>query len=134
LWQLPKSQGKDLQKLETFCRELDGNVPHVFEFRHPSWYTPEVFGLLRSFGCFLCSLSAPGNLPEIIQAASDIIYIRFHGKNGWYDDNYSEDQLNQWAEKVRRVPAKKLFAYFNNDFHGFAINNGIYFSDILKDL
>lgn len=134
LWQLPKSQGKDMQKLENFCRALEVSVPNVFEFRHASWYTPEVYELLKNYNCSLCTLSAPGNLPEMTPSTSEIAYIRFHGINGWYDDNYSDEQLNQWADKVRVMKVNKLFAYFNNDFHGFAVNNGIYFSKILKDL
>lgn len=135
LWQLPKSLGMDLDKLEKFCKALDTSIPQVFEFRHGSWFNNEVNQLLSNYNCTFCILSAPDNIPETVYATSDTAYLRFHGKNGWYDDNYSEDQLNQWVDKLKPlVGVKKLFAYFNNDFHGFAVNNGIYFAKVAEEL
>lgn len=134
LWQLPGSQGKDLQKLEQFCNSLDTSVSHVFEFRHNSWFSAEVYQLLKSYNFALCMLSAPGNIPEMVFATSEIAYLRFHGKNGWYDDNYSDQQLNIWVEKLKPLSVNRLYAYFNNDFHGFAVNNGMYFSKAIETL
>lgn len=134
LWQLPGNQRVNMNKLENFCRNLDTSVPHVFEFRHSSWFTQEVFELLRTYNCSVCMLSAPGDLPDNAFTVSDIAYIRFHGKNGWYDDNYSEEQLDQWTEKLRPLHVNYLYAYFNNDFHGFAVNNGAYFNKAVEVL
>jgi uncharacterized protein YecE (DUF72 family) len=134
LWQLPGSQKADIVKLENFCKELDTSVTQVFEFRHSSWFNQEVYDILRNYGCSLCILSAPDDLPEAIVTTSDIAYLRFHGKSGWYDYNYSDYQLNEWAEKVKPLQVNKLFAYFNNDFHGYAVHNGMYFSGILEDV
>lgn len=134
LWQLPGSQKADMKKLESFCKLLDTSIPQVFEFRHLSWFTPEVYALVKNYKCSVCTLSAPDNLPETISTVSSVAYIRFHGKNGWYDDNYSNDQLNAWVEKLKHVSVNSIYAYFNNDFHGFAVNNGIYFSKKLEEL
>lgn len=134
LWQLPVSQGKDVEKLEHFCKSLNTDIKHVFEFRHVSWFTKEVYDILTHFKCSLCIISAPDNLPEHVYTTSDIAYLRFHGKNGWYDDNYSEEELEKWVEKLKPLTANQLYAYFNNDFHGFAIQNGLYFSKIVNIL
>lgn len=134
LWQLPASVKVNLQKLEDFCKILDRGIPQVFEFRHSSWFVPEVFSLLKEYNCSLCMLSAPGNLPEMVYATSDIAYLRFHGKNGWYDDNYSNEQLDRWVEMLKPLKVTKLFVYFNNDFHAFAINNALYFAKVFNAL
>lgn len=133
LWQLPGSVKADTNKLETFCRILDISIPQVFEFRHTSWFTPETLEILKNNNCTLCILSAPGNLPEILETTSNVAYIRFHGINGWYNDNYSNEQLDKWAEKIRSLQAEQLYAYFNNDFNGFAVNNGLYLSKQLEE-
>jgi uncharacterized protein YecE (DUF72 family) len=131
LWQLPANQKLDLVKLESFCDILDTSIPHIFEFRDKSWFIPEVFQILKSYRFTLCMISAPDDLPEIVISTSDIAYLRFHGKNGWYDDNYSEEQLELWVEKISKLRVKELFVYFNNDFQGFAINNASYFSKVI---
>lgn len=132
LWQLPGSQKLDIPKLEKFCGILDTAIPHVFEFRDKSWFIPEVYQILRNHGCSLCMISAPGDLPETVITTSGVAYLRFHGKNGWYDDNYSEEQLNIWAEKISKIQVNELYVYFNNDFHGFAVNNALYFLKALE--
>lgn len=134
LWQLPASVKVNVQKLEDFCKILDTRIPQVFEFRHHSWFIPEVFSVLKAHNCSICMLSAPGNLPEMVYATSGVAYLRFHGKNGWYDDNYSNEQLDKWAEMLKSLKVSKLFAYFNNDFHGFAINNALYLESVVKAL
>lgn len=134
LWQLPAIVKVNVQKLDDFCKILDTRIPQVFEFRHHSWFIPEVFSVLKTYNCSICMLSAPGNLPEMVYATSGVAYLRFHGKNGWYDDNYSNEQLDKWAEMLKSLKVSKLFAYFNNDFHGFAINNALYFESVVKAL
>lgn len=132
LWQLPASEGLNLLKLEAFCNILDKDLKHVFEFRHNSWFVKEVFALLNHFNFTICMLSAPGNIPELLLTTSDTAYIRFHGKNGWYNDNYSNEQLDTWGENIRKLNVETAYAYFNNDFHGFAVQNGKYLREVLS--
>lgn len=132
LWQLPGSFRADVKKLEEFCKLLDASIPHVFEFRHSSWFTPEILEILKIHNASLCILSAPGNLPEMVETTSNIAYIRFHGINGWYNDNYSNEQLDTWAQKIKNLKVDQLYAYFNNDFNGFAVHNGLYFSQQME--
>ncbi len=134
LWQLPASVKVNAEKLKNFCKVLDSDIPHVFEFRHDSWFTPEVFSILKNYKCSICMLSAPGNLPAMVHTTSDVAYLRFHGINGWYNDNYSNEELDKWAVLLKEISYDKLFAYFNNDFHGFAVNNAGYFEKVVNAL
>ncbi|MBU4499472.1 MAG: DUF72 domain-containing protein, partial [Gammaproteobacteria bacterium] len=53
LFQLPSNLKKDVARLDAFLALLP---PHraAFEFRHPSWFDDEVFGLLRAHQAALC--------------------------------------------------------------------------------
>lgn len=126
LWQLPGSFTVNLKKLDKFCAVLSNDFMHTFEFRHSSWFTKEVFDVLTKHSAALCIVSSPGNLPDHVIATSEIAYIRFHGQGSWYRDNYSNEDLQQWKQKLEVLPVKKLYAYFNNDIGGYAVHNGMY--------
>jgi uncharacterized protein YecE (DUF72 family) len=56
-------------------------------------------------------------------ATADSIYVRFHGKNGWYHHFYPEVELKAWAEKIQKSNAKQVFCYFNNYVNANAVKN-----------
>jgi len=51
------------------------------------------------------------------------IYIRFHGTQRWYLHNYTREELTVWANRIRQHNPARVWAYFNNDFGGHAIEN-----------
>lgn len=55
LFQLPPVLRLDLERLERFLAALPEDVRAAFEFRHPSWYSPEVYARLRERGVALCA-------------------------------------------------------------------------------
>ena len=67
--------------------------------------------------------------------AADIGYIRFHGRNQenwWLGDNasrynylYSDDELNEWQERIATLSATAhtVFIYFNNHWQAQAVRN-----------
>jgi len=124
LFQLPPQLKKNLPLLRCFAKSLPGDFRNVFEFRHPSWFDSETLSLLRSLGLGYCIISAP-QLPCIIENTADFAYIRFHGITGWYDYNYSEQDLQYWAAEIKKLgkKSKRVFAYFNNDANAFAPRN-----------
>ena len=54
---------------------------------------------------------------------ADDIYLRFHGTKRWYRHDYSKEDLVVWAERIRQSGARRVWAYFNNDWEGYAIRN-----------
>ena len=130
LWQFPGSFKVDIEKLERFCSRLSHDFQHVFEFRDASWFTPPVYEVLEKYGHTLCIVSAPGKIPEVVIATADTAYVRFHGKDAWWDYNYSDQELQLWKQRLEQLPAKKLFIYFNNDTHAYAVNNGQYLASL----
>ena len=124
LYQLPPSLYQDLDLLESFIRLLPEKRIAVFEFRHNSWFSEDTFKLLNKFGAGFCVHDLSGKeTPRIVTA--DIIYVRFHGPTGKYEGDYSKSMLQSWARwlKEHTKEAHSIYAYFNNDIGGHAINN-----------
>ena len=122
LFQLPPSLTLDLNLLKEFLSNLSSDQRNVIEFRHQSWYEENVYELLRLHKAIFCVVSSP-QLPEDIIETAETIYFRFHGRIGWYKYNYSDEELKEWAEAIKRIKTKECFIYFNNDYHAFAAEN-----------
>lgn len=122
LFQLPPSLTLNLDLLKDFLSSLSPQYKNVIEFRHESWYTEEVYELLRSHNVIFCVVSAP-ELPEHIIETAETSYYRFHGRIGWYKYNYSDAELKQWAEAIKKTKAKECYIYFNNDYQAYAVSN-----------
>jgi len=126
LWQLPASFHRDDERLAGAVDEL-GSGRHAFEFRHPSWYVEEVEALLRERDvAFVVADSRRRRLPVPGSTAS-WTYVRFHDGRG-RDGNYSEAQLSEWAGRLRGT---RGYAFFNNDWEGFAVGNALRLRELL---
>ena len=134
LWQFPPSLHRNDEKLKNFCELLSKDFKQVIEFRHSSWFEEEVYDILRNYNVILCLVSAPINLPQPEIKTSDTTYIRFHGKTTWYDYDYSHEELNAWKNTIEKLAPKEVYAYFNNDMHGYGPKNCQYLQEQLKNL
>jgi uncharacterized protein YecE (DUF72 family) len=60
------------------------------------------------------------------ELTTDWTFIRFHYGHRGRKGNYSDGELDTWAGRItdwrKRI---EVFAYFNNDWGGFAVNNGV---------
>ena len=124
LFQLPPSLHKDLRKLDDLIACLPRPNRAVFEFRHPSWYDQETFDLLRRRQVAFCIHDMSGKAsPRIV--TGNVIYVRFHGTGGRYAGSYTDRLLAEWADWLadQRDKVRAMYAYFNNDVEGHAINN-----------
>jgi uncharacterized protein YecE (DUF72 family) len=54
LYQLPPFFKCDVPRLSDFLEALPEGLPAGFEFRHPSWFSPEVYDLLERHRAILC--------------------------------------------------------------------------------
>ena len=126
LWQLPPNLQYNSERLEGFCQLLTDEYPekrHAFEFRHESWLNEECYDILSAHGHALCLPIAP-DLPRQEQMIASFSYIRFHGSEIRGDSSYTDKELQQWAAKIRQwLTERDIYAYFNNDAEGFAIDN-----------
>ncbi len=133
LWQLPGNLHKNISKLETFCQKLEKQYTHVLEFRHQSWFDKEVYDVLKANHVVFCILSAPDDLPEDLVVTGKTAYVRFHGKDKWYDYLYSEQELEKWKDRLSGLNTiEQLYVYFNNDMNGNAVKNASTLSEMFK--
>ena len=123
LWQLPPTFRRDDDRLaEAFALLPAGR--HAFEFRHPSWFVPEVSELLRAHGVALVIADRPEiHAFQTHEATADWAFVRFHAGTRGRRGNYSETELRDWAARIRSWPVTETYVYFNNDWEGFAPRN-----------
>ena len=132
LWQLPPSLRRDDERLEAFCKTLSPEFRNVIEFRHASWWTVEVYDILSRYKVCFCMVSSP-NLPEQAVRTANFTYLRFHGlAKEWYKYDYSTEELQPWAERLKRLDAEEDWVYFNNTFYGNAIGNAEEFTQMVS--
>lgn len=124
LFQLPPNFTYKPEYLRRILASVDPDFMNVFEFRHKSWLTSEVYDALRENGISFCIVSSP-KMPGDFIRTSENIYIRFHGSTAMYASDYSRRELASWAGKISNSGAKKVFAYFNNDVGAFAPKNAL---------
>ena len=124
LWQLPETFRRDDERL---AQALDALPPgrHCFEFRHESWFVEDVYELLRRSGVALVIGDTPRRPFQANELTADWTFIRFHHGTRGRRSNYSETELEEWAQRIE-VWAREadVYAYFNNDSNGYAVRNG----------
>ena len=112
LFQLPPNMKKDLPRLETFLTLLPATTPAAFEFRHPTWFDDDVLDLLRSQNRPLV-VSDTDDLPTThIDKTADWGYLRLRRVN------YSEENLVEWAARIRDQNWKETFLFFKHEDAG----------------
>lgn len=54
-----------------------------------------------------------------------LMYLRFHNPSELIGSEDSREQLSEWAARIRAwlADGRRVYAYFNNDLHGYAISN-----------
>jgi uncharacterized protein YecE (DUF72 family) len=110
LYQLPPFLRCDTGLLASFLAALPRSLRSSFEFRHESWFTDEVFDLLRAQNVALCvAESEKLVVPEV--ATADFVYYRLR------QPQYSVDQRRDLAARVRSQvgEGKDVFAYFKHE-------------------
>ena len=126
LWQLPPRFRRDDERLAGALARLPPGR-HCFEFRDESWFAAEVYELLRAHGAALVIGDNPTRPYQTHELTTDWTFLRFHygsrGRNG----NYSRAELETWAERIEAWrETVDVYAYFNNDWEGYAVENGLW--------
>jgi uncharacterized protein YecE (DUF72 family) len=132
LWQLPPTFKRNDEGLAATLAALPGGR-HCFEFREPSWYTDEVYELLRQHGAALVIPDSPKYPIRELELTADWTFVRFHHGRRGRRGNYSERELQEWAERIAgwQDDGIDVYAYFNNDWEGFAVRNGLRLKELL---
>jgi uncharacterized protein YecE (DUF72 family) len=139
LIQLPASFTYDLTRLDTFLAFFTAAVRsrrHVFdiaiELRNRHWFTDDLYALLERYNVALVA-GQSSRWPGVRQVTADIAYIRMHGPDKLFASSYSDAALQEWAAYITGLPqyVRRVYVYFNNDFHGYALQNATTLSAML---
>ena len=109
LFQLPPFLKCDLTLLNDFMAGLPHRLRFAFEFRHPSWFSEEVFLILRRAGVALCRAESETlETPEVRTA--DFSYLRLRKAS------YSTKTRKTLTRKIRDLAAQgDVFVYFKHE-------------------
>ena len=130
LFQLPPSLSFNEKEFAHFCKCLNPSKSHALEVRHPSWITDRLFAILEKHNIAFCIADTAGRYPYHEVVTADFVYVRLHGSKKLYASDYSEEELQTWAKKVREWE-RDAYVYFDNDFAGHAVKNAKRLKEIL---
>ena len=125
VWQFPPNFTRDD---ETLGQALERMRPgrHCFEFRHQSWFTKDVYSLLGAHGAALVIGDHPKWPFQARELTTDWTLVRLHFGSRGRRGNYSEREIETWARRIAQWRRRaEVLVYFNNDWEGFAIDNGL---------
>jgi len=132
--QLPPSFGFNAAILEDFLQILPLNVRFAIKFRNLGWMREETWPLLERYRIAYVNVDEP-LLPPEVHLTTDFTYFRWHGrgKRVWFDYRYGRDELEPWIPKVADAEkkAERVFGYFNNHYHGYAVENCLQVMEML---
>jgi uncharacterized protein YecE (DUF72 family) len=112
LVQTPPSLKKDLPRLDDFVARIPATWRAAFEFRHASWFSDDVYDLLRSRNQALClaDTGEEGDAPVV--ATADWGYLRLRRVE------YGPGDLELWAGRLREQPWSEACVYFKHEDEG----------------
>jgi uncharacterized protein YecE (DUF72 family) len=103
----------DAGRIIRFAGELDLGGRFALEIRNKKVLADE--GICRSLQdhVTLVSVDSPDARNRIFPG--DILYMRFHGRTGWYSHDYSDAELGEAAALIRESAPREVAVFFNNN-------------------
>jgi uncharacterized protein YecE (DUF72 family) len=134
LWQLPPTFARDDERLAEALAAFPSGLRHAVEFRHESWFAPRALGLLAEHGVAVVVGDRPGAPgPDRPEPAVGFSFVRFHHGRRGRRGNYSAAELADWSQTLRAwAKHGDVYAYFNNDWEGFAPRNASRLRELLE--
>jgi uncharacterized protein YecE (DUF72 family) len=132
LWQLPPTFKRNDDRLAATLAALPPGR-HCFELRHPTWYVEDVYALLRRHGVALVIPDSPKYPFRELVTTAGWTFVRFHHGTRGRRGNYSDREIAEWAERIDgwRDEGLDVYAYYNNDWEGYAVKNGLRLKQLL---
>ena len=109
LFQLPPNLKKDLPRLAEFLTVLPAGHTAAFEFRNESWFGDDVYETLKRAGASLCFSERQDNSPPPLVETAPWGYVRLRL------ENYSGDELKQWAARLAATSWQQIHVYFMHE-------------------
>lgn len=122
LVQLPPRFHPRPDRLDAFLTAAGRHHRWAVEVRDPTWLIDEVYAVLRAHGAALVVHDLIEDHPDVVTA--DFSYLRFHG---YREDRagYPHQALSAAARRIKGTldAGRDVYAFFNNDFDGHAVED-----------
>ena len=126
LFQLPPNMKADAALLQEFLSTLPRGLRAAFEFRNQSWFTDEMFGILKSGNRALCVAESEERItPDVVTA--DFCYYRYR------KPAYTSEERKSMVMRQREhlSAGRDVFAYFK---HEETPQGALYAVELLKEI
>lgn len=132
LLQLPPNFPADAERLEEALKAFPTGVRLAVEFRHPTWFTDEVRGVLERRDAAFCLADRHSKALGAEWRTGSWGYLRMHEGNAEPHPCYPDETLYRWADLLagQFLPSEDVYVYFNNDHRCCAIRDAIRFAEI----
>jgi uncharacterized protein YecE (DUF72 family) len=112
LVQLPPNLPKDTVRLDAFLAAVPEGFSLAFEFRNPSWHSPDVLDRLRARDFALAAVDDE-ELPDppLVPTAS-WGYLRLRRLD------YDRGALRSWRGRIEALPWNRVFLFFKHEDEG----------------
>jgi uncharacterized protein YecE (DUF72 family) len=125
LVQLPKMVKFKYDLAEYIFKLLANKYRHyrfVLEIRHSSWLEDDALNLMAKYEIGLVISQSGDRFPYAETVTAKNIYVRFHGPKELYASSHSDKELKYFAKKFKKwvKEGHEIWAFFNNDIHGYA--------------
>jgi uncharacterized protein YecE (DUF72 family) len=111
LFQLPPFMKKDVSRLQAFVAVLPPDLRAAVEFRHESWFAPDVYEALRARDVALC-LAESEELATPVEETSSWGYLRLRRQD------YDDDALAAWAARLKARSWHSAYVFFKHEDEG----------------
>lgn len=139
--QLPPSFKLDIERVTEFLmffkteiRKQEYSFDVAIEFRNKAWFIPEVYSMLKKHSVALVAADS-SRYSGTRQITADFCYVRMHGPKELFSSKYTTEQLAELASYLKSIQpeVKRTYVYFNNDFHGYALENARELAQIVAE-
>jgi uncharacterized protein YecE (DUF72 family) len=115
LFQLPPNFKADPERLTSFLAvaalQAAGAPPIAFEFRHESWFSDEIYAILREHNAALCIAESDDLTTPEVQTASGHTCFRLRRNGG-----YSAPELDAFATRFAVLARQRdVYVYFKHE-------------------
>jgi len=134
LLQLPPGMKADPALLDNALAQFPPHVRVAVEPRDDSWWTDDIHDVLTARGAALCWADRAGKPVTPLWRTADWGYLRFHEGTATPWPRYTRPALRKWADRIAATwePAAPVYAYFNNDQEGAAVEDAAAFTRLTR--
>jgi uncharacterized protein YecE (DUF72 family) len=105
----------DVERIEQFLQAIDLEGRIALELRDASLLADDALCARLQKYAILVSVDSPDFENRIFY--DHTMYLRMHGREDWYQHEYTRNELEETLNLIQRHEPETLFVFFNNNHH-----------------